>query len=345
MKLIRSVVWLSLMSIPVVAVSISLPPNKIFINDGTVALNVETQIKNLKDLKVDSKGHIWITDAMRRVVLKYEKNGALLRGIDRFANEPRFKRPLGLFIDKQDNVYVADGARSRIYVFTSAGEPIRALPMKHDLQTLRINSRGEFVVGGFNGEEFPRNGFYLSHYDHSLHFIRRFEPADEKLERLNLSYFDGILFDIDRQDNIYCFQPVSYKLRKYNREGRLLSVMSGQNRHYRPPPRLAEETYKDKQKFAAWVRSWTPMVALHITKQGLLVVQFMERADKFWTDIYTLDGRPLHTEVSTPYRLLGIDSQDRLYFLINKAPYILGKFRLELHSEGRKVSASGRNGK
>lgn len=312
--------------------SVPLPSNnRFFISEGTIPLKVETPMRGLKDLKVDSRGNIWVVDALQRIVLKFGADGSLIRTIDRFASE-RFIRPLGLFVDKQNNVYVADAGKKSIYVFTNAGEALRSMQVKHDLQTLQINSRGEFIIAGFNGEKFPQKGFYLNRYDRAFNFIRAFEPVDEKLDKLNLSYFDGVYFDTDENDNIYCVQPVTYRVKKYNREGRLLQVIAGQNRYYHPPRYLPEETFRDRDKFSVWLQSWTPIAALQVTRKGFVIVQFMQRRGRFWIDIYKPNGKPLYREVLVEYPLLGRDQDDKFYFLISKDPYILGKFRLRLGS-------------
>jgi len=74
-------------------------------------------------IDADSKGNIYVSDAMDKVIKVYDKHGKYVRTIGREGDGPgEFRTISGIFIDKKDNLYVYDGRPRRFTLFNDKGE-------------------------------------------------------------------------------------------------------------------------------------------------------------------------------------------------------------------------------
>nr|WP_269438325.1 NHL repeat-containing protein [Phosphitispora fastidiosa] len=71
-----------------------------------------------KGLAVDSKGRIYVADTLANLVRVFDEDGNSLAG---FTAEPEektnFNMPVGIFIDDDDKIYIADQGNNRIQVW------------------------------------------------------------------------------------------------------------------------------------------------------------------------------------------------------------------------------------
>ncbi len=86
-----------------------------------------------RDIAIGSTGEVYVTDTGNKRVLVFDANGQPLRQIGEGANPnmgtsngtSQLNEPMGLALDSQDNVYVADTFNARIQVFDKTGKPLR----------------------------------------------------------------------------------------------------------------------------------------------------------------------------------------------------------------------------
>ena len=69
-------------------------------------------------IAVDSAGDLYLSDEVQGVVRVYNQEGKLLRVFGRPGNKiGEFSRPIGVWVDERDRIYVADSRNHRIQVF------------------------------------------------------------------------------------------------------------------------------------------------------------------------------------------------------------------------------------
>ena len=95
---------------------------------------------------MDSKGRLYVGDRGNNRIQVFDQNGEYI------SETKAFSRPSGLFIDKDDNIYVAD---------SESGSVARNRPKWR--RGIRIGSVNDFVPRSFipdpNTETFAANGF------------------------------------------------------------------------------------------------------------------------------------------------------------------------------------------
>ncbi|MFQ5723018.1 MAG: 6-bladed beta-propeller [Terriglobia bacterium] len=77
-------------------------------------------------LTQDSEGHLIVADPGQRVVHIFDFERRKYQYLSGGRREP-FASPIGVAVDAQDNIYVTDSVRARIYVFNRKGKFIRSL--------------------------------------------------------------------------------------------------------------------------------------------------------------------------------------------------------------------------
>lgn len=95
------------------------------------------------DLVVDSRGSIYLLDHDR--VLKFDKSGRFLRTIGRKGQGPgEYMKPLKLFIDGQDNLYISDQGIS-LLKFDREGNFKEIIKLKFSIPFMPIEARNFYV--------------------------------------------------------------------------------------------------------------------------------------------------------------------------------------------------------
>ena len=73
-------------------------------------------------IAVDNQGYMYVTDAKKHAVLKFDKNGKFIKkwGKEGSANI-EFRTPLGIAVDSESNIYVADSTNHCVKIFSNLG--------------------------------------------------------------------------------------------------------------------------------------------------------------------------------------------------------------------------------
>jgi DNA-binding beta-propeller fold protein YncE len=83
----------------------------------------ENQLVLPVNLAFDSKGYLYVVDAGRFQVVKFDRDGHLINTLGSLGtNLGHFGRPRGIAIDKNDNVYVVDASFYNVQMFNSKGQ-------------------------------------------------------------------------------------------------------------------------------------------------------------------------------------------------------------------------------
>ncbi len=87
---------------------------------------------NPSDMKIDSKGRVYIVDTLNSRIQIFNNDGIYIRTIGRFGNGPgEFNRPEGIFIDEvEGKMYVCDTRNYRIQVYSLEGKLISIYKLK-----------------------------------------------------------------------------------------------------------------------------------------------------------------------------------------------------------------------
>ncbi len=71
-----------------------------------------------KGVATDSRGNIYVADALFHVVQIFDAEGNFLYSFGRQGQDKgEFWMPAGIYIDEQDYIYVADSYNARIQIF------------------------------------------------------------------------------------------------------------------------------------------------------------------------------------------------------------------------------------
>ena len=113
-----------------------------------------------KGIAVDSEGHLYVVDGLWGIVQVFDQQGRLLyyfggRGM---ANG-EFQLPAGLFIDREDRIFVVDSFNRRVQVYRYFGLPKQARAgrlMKKLLLLSALLSLGMIALGITGLTEFAR---------------------------------------------------------------------------------------------------------------------------------------------------------------------------------------------
>jgi sugar lactone lactonase YvrE len=80
-----------------------------------------------KGIGMDSEGHLYVVDGLWGVVQVFDREGHLLYYFgSRGTRSGQFQLPAGLFIDRDDRIFVVDSYNRRVQVFRYFGLPRQA---------------------------------------------------------------------------------------------------------------------------------------------------------------------------------------------------------------------------
>lgn len=103
------------------------------------------------DIATDSQGNIYVLDRGNFRIQKFDHNGQYLQTIGKQGQGPgEFERPARVFLDTQDNIYVADGGTRiegrMIKIFNSRGEFVRVVRLESPVSDFHVDSEGNILA-------------------------------------------------------------------------------------------------------------------------------------------------------------------------------------------------------
>ena len=84
---------------------------------------MESELGDVVDIAVDSKGDVYLLEKSRHRISKYTGRGRLIKKWGKLGTKPgEFKNPEGICVDGDDNIYVADTDNNRVQKFDPNGK-------------------------------------------------------------------------------------------------------------------------------------------------------------------------------------------------------------------------------
>lgn len=175
----------------------------------------------LFDIKVNSRGDVYILDNGFNVIQKYNENGKYLGSIGGQGEGPGyFSFPTAIAIDESDNLYVGD--IGRITVFDSDGDYSKIIERRHPgtiIKSMTASSEDGVFIVAFSVfdqavlHKYSTNHFYEKSFCHSYAYDR---DVDVRAERVfaggAIDHFPG---------GIVFTQAYPYEIRIFNCFGEL----------------------------------------------------------------------------------------------------------------------------
>ena len=130
------------------------------------------------DVAVDSRNKIYVTDANNNRIVKYDAHGFQeatwgAPGLEQGSDNGEFRRPTGVDVDRDDNIYVVDSGNNRIQKFSSTGAHITSWGAAGsdegeftDPTAIAIDGDAVYVVdtGNSRVQRFDLDGNYQSQF-------------------------------------------------------------------------------------------------------------------------------------------------------------------------------------
>lgn len=268
-------------------------------------------------LQVDPQRNMLVLDFDQRDVKKFDWRGRLLQVLGQNGRGPgQFTLPIDLCLDSQGRVYVTDLKGSRTNTFDPEGNLLHSFMMfeGYSPRKIKVNSNGEIYIGGT--KFLSKSDALLIHkYSFDGEYIKSFYPMHETIAKMYLWITSGMLFDTDREGNLYCAQPVDWRISKYDSEGKFLKEFGRRAHFYTGPTGLSEDD--TSQAFLeAWIESWTQVADIKVSPSQFVFVVFdTHQPTEYAIDIYTTEGTLVKGGIATDLRLMCFDQDDFAYFL------------------------------
>lgn len=269
---------------------------------------------------------IYIADIKRHRIVRFDPAGKFLQFIGE-ALKPSLQINKSMRMDT-----LLDGKRLEVpqvgtglLTFNLLGRLERVIdepPQIRRVVTITRSQHGNNLLACFLSVNGPYAAIFGDGKLKGVFYSQRRNLAPSDLEfRPNLAPL--ISLDSDYEGHIYAVGRVDYDLRTYDRTGRYLGdFRTLPDPYYQPPPDRLEPGEKERLRidssgWVKWEATWTQVESIAIVQNRYLIVCLnVHGKEKFRLHFYDLKGRGIGQRF-WPYRLVGRDEQDRLYFTDN----------------------------
>jgi len=299
---------------------------------------------NLKDKT------IWITDPIFPEIKNYSDNGKLLRVIGKKGSGPgEFKDVRGIAQDSL-HIYALDAELRRVSKFSKEGEFISSItvPSSIYLSPGQIMIReNKIFIASLEAKYKPVDETYkvkpIAVMDSAGTILYHLGNYDEIYKKMRINW-SMAYFDIDNDGNTYLTNYVSWKVFKYNKNGKLLLKfgVKGKNFMEMQEGLKGGETREELNKIMIRRSS-----VMKIEVSDYVYFQYTNTTEKalqtrsgldyhHYLMVYTKDGKYIKSDIKLPGGgMLDVDDDGIIYIELSDEPgnRIIGKYKIKIVDE------------
>ena len=310
------------------------------------------EIGYLKEIAIDFYENILFLDPKGCQIIVFNQEGEFKKRVGGKGQGPgEFSFPTAMSVDNDGNIFISDHRSRRINIFDKEGKFISSFitSASHWQPVLiRNDSKKNIFFGGYQLDyEKKAPGKWINKYNSSGKYKNSFYRAHTNQDWLrNVGFFD---FDIDDKNEIYAVQMNKYVISVFNSEGQLLKTLGAKPSYFKE---LNSDVIFDFKKFKnpssaknellKLSKSWTKILQVKVICDNylLLVIETNNLIkglnEKYILDVWDKEGNFIVGRIPTDYKLLHIDKEGYVYFLIysdegeateKDAQYKIGKYK------------------
>ena len=285
----------------------------------------ENKEKDNRRCKIDTLGNFWILDDIACRILKYNREGELVKIIGREGEGPgEFKWPQSIDVDRKGNIYVCDLYNSRISIFDNRGNLSNSFITLggHACSRVRVDSVYNIFIVGIKSGVPTIVEPCIHKYTFDGKYLKSFYQPDKKAKEVRLLV--PIYMDIGSNNHIYLIETTSYKLCELSTDGKIIRKFGRKAPFYKPPYKRPTNMESED-----WLTTWTGVSEIVVTNHNIFISFGTHKPHKYTIEVYNIDGKFVSGNIQTNYRLLCADSHNYLYFLLNEESEhdkVIGKF-------------------
>lgn len=177
------------------------------------------QLNNSRDIAIDSKNNILISDENNYRIQKFSSEGKFITSWGSHGrDEGKFDDPRGIAVDKDSNIYVADFLNNRIQKFDETGK---------FLSQIRFENENGIVPTPYGISINKFNEIYITNSNAS-HLIMKLNKDGNLVNywggygRGKGEFNNPLGITIDNEENIYIANNSNHRIQKFNQQGDFL---------------------------------------------------------------------------------------------------------------------------
>jgi len=270
----------------------------------------------ISDVKVDSRGNIYVLERGNKRVQKFDKNGNYLMTIGKEGEGPgEFTNPIELFVTNDLFIYVLDDRNMRVSKFSHSGNFLNSFRPKHRPIDFIVDSNKNTIV-----LENGHPDFKFFKYDEKGNIIQSFGEIIKGNNIFETAIFNKGCVSIDEYDCIYMSYTQPYKIEKYDSNGKLTAIYSRELPYKIVEP---ETNIEDQSKNIRAVRfNFYTRLAADIVVKNEKIFHLITDGKSILTegryiDIFDFNGVYLQKiDLKNPIRKFCLDSFGNFYFAV-----------------------------
>lgn len=272
------------------------------------------QIKSISDMKISKLFGIYILES-RQTIVHLDDKGKNLNIIAKPGNGPgELGQVENVDIDSKNNIWFVDSNKSAIQILSKDGKFIKQCRFTEFPSQIFIGPKDEIYVG----LHAIKGGCKLAR------FFAEEKPYKCLMKESGRSILaqgfilSGFPVTVDGKGNIYAADPMEYKIRVFNTEGKKINEFGTPDKEfgaYTPPP----EGGPASKRFMDWSETISTILEIIMIKDRHLGVVWYKglfvKDRKLVMDIYSLEGKKIaSTVIPDNLKLRTSDKDGNLYF-------------------------------
>jgi hypothetical protein len=287
------------------------------------------QVKNLNQFRVASNGDIYVVDYERKQAEAYDRSGHYLGALGARGNQPGAHLwPSDVAEASDQTIAVSDFQTHRVNTFARDGKLLSSFiytPQSFSAQRMLYDevSHSFYLFGNRwqRDSEAQIVGAELVHkYSADGEFIASYLPFPDSAKSLDLYSYDYPSVDAAK-GSLFIALPFEYTIYRLTPDGQLSTFLKAEEPSFRAPGKAVDvekippaESYRRIQN---WRLSWTPINALVVSGDDLLVQYQSFNPLRYTIDIWSLAKKKKLKSLNTNCAILTKGQDGYIYFLEN----------------------------